>query len=204
LRKKLIHLFQGAVIMKHVTSLLFSLFVITLFAGCGGSKQGLSDVSEGDIPDWFMNTPQDPNYLFAPRSATSQDMQLAIDKAATDGRTEIARMVDVKIQGLQKKFEEETGLGKDAQLLSMFTSASKTVVSTSLSGSRIAKQKISKEGGMFRAYVLIEYPVGAVNAALVDQIKKNEQMYTRFRASQAFDELEKETEKYEEFKKGQK
>jgi hypothetical protein len=131
-------------------------------------------------------------------------MQLAIDKAATDGRTEIARMVDVKIQGLQKKFEEETGLGKDAQLLSMFTSASKTVVSTSLSGSRIAKQKISKEGGMFRAYVLIEYPVGAVNAALVDQIKKNEQMYTRFRASQAFDELEKETEKYEEFKKGQK
>ena len=105
---------------------------------------------------------------------------------------------------MQKKFDEETGMGNDAQLLSMFTSASKTVVSTSLSGTRIAKQKIYRESGLFRAYVLIEYPIGSMNSALVDQIKKNEQMYTRFRASQTFDELEKETQKYEEFKQGQK
>ena len=130
-------------------------------------------------------------------------MQLAIDKAATDGRAEIGRQVETKVQALQKKFDEETGMGKDAQLLQMFTSASKTVVSTSLSGSRIAKQKIAKESGVFRAYVLIEYPVGATNAALVDQIKKNEQMYTRFRASQTFDELQKEADKYDEFKKGE-
>lgn len=189
--------------MKNIQAILFSLFILSFFVGCGGSKTGLADVSEGDIPDWFLNTPQDPNYLFAARSSTSQDMQFAIDKAATDGRAEIGRQVETKVQALQKKFDEETGMGKDAQLLQMFTSASKTVVSTSLSGSRIAKQKIAKESGVFRAYVLIEYPVGATNAALVDQIKKNEQMYTRFRASQTFDELQKEADKYDEFKKGE-
>ncbi len=189
--------------MKNIQAILFSLFILSFFVGCGGSKTGLADVSEGDTPDWFLNTPQDPNYLFAARSSTSQDMQFAIDKAATDGRAEIGRQVETKVQALQKKFDEETGMGKDAQLLQMFTSASKTVVSTSLSGSRIAKQKIAKESGVFRAYVLIEYPVGATNAALVDQIKKNEQMYTRFRASQTFDELQKEADKYDEFKKGE-
>jgi len=191
--------------MKNLLSFLCSSLIVLFFvSGCGGSKTGLSDVSEGDIPDWYMNVPQDPNYIFAARTSTSQDMQLAIDKAATDGRAEIGRQVETKVQAMQKKFDEETGMGKDAQLLSMFTSASKTVVSTSLSGSRISKQKISKDGGVFRAYVLMEYPIGAANAELVNQIKKNEQMYTRFRASQTFDELEKETDKYEEWKKGQK
>jgi hypothetical protein len=191
--------------MKNLFALLSSLLIAAFIIGCGGSsKTGLSDVSEGEVPEWFSNSPVDPNFLFASRTATSQDMQLAIDKAATDGRAEIGRQVETKISALQKKFDEETGMGKDAQLLSMFTSASKTVVSTSLSGTRIAKQKIYRESGLFRAYVLIEYPIGSMNSALVDQIKKNEQMYTRFRASQTFDELEKETQKYEEIKQGQK
>ena len=189
--------------MKSLFSLIFSLTIALLLISCGGSKSGLSDVSEGDIPDWYLNPPTDNEHFYAPKSATSQDMQLAIDKAATDGRVAIQQQVEAKVTGLQKKFDEETGVGKDAQLLQMFTSASKVVVSGSLSGSRIAKQKIGKDNGIFRAYVLIEYPVGAAQAALVDQIKKNEQMYTRFRASQTFDELEKEAEKYDEFKKNQ-
>ncbi len=182
--------------------LLCSLLTIVLFVGCGGSKS-LQSTSEGDIPDWFSNPPQDPNYIFATSTAPSQDMQLAVDKAATAGRAEIGRQVELKINGLQKKFDEETGVGKDAQLLQMFTQATKTIVSTSLSGSRIAKQKIQKDGEMWRAYVLVQYPIGAAAEALKDQIKKSDQMYTRFRASETYKELDDEVKKYDDFKKGQ-
>jgi len=186
--------------------ILMSVFGVALIAlmlvGCGGSKEAAS-TGGGDVPDWFTNPPQDPNYLFAANTATSQDLQLAIDKAVTGARTEIGRQMEVKVNGLQKKFEEETGVGQDAQLLSQFTSASKTVVSTQLSGSRIKFQKQLREGNLWRAYVLMEYPIGAASEAMMKAIKSNNQMYTRFRASEAYKDLDTEVQKYEDFKKQQ-
>ena len=184
---------------------LILLFTISfLLIGCGGSKEVTSkNVDLDEAPEWYDQAPSDPNYLFAVSSATSKDMQMAVDKASTSARAEIGIQVEAKIQGLQKKFDEETGLGEDAQYLSMFTEATKIIVSTTISGSKIDKRKTLKEGNIFRAYVLVSYPIGAANQALVDQIKKNEQMYTRYRATKTFEELDKETEKFEQFKKGE-
>ena len=181
----------------------FATLIIVSIVGCGGGSKTMQSADTGDIPDWFSNVPNDPNYFYAPNTQVSQDLQLAIDKATQGGRTEIGRMVETKVNGLQKRFTEETGTADNAQLLDMFTSASKTIVSTSLSGSRIAKQKTVKDGNNWRAYVLVEYPVGAANQALMQQIKNNEQMYTRFRASQVYKELDDEVAKYEEWKKAQ-
>lgn len=181
--------------------LLLFLFALALI-GCGGPKS-LQSTSEGEIPEWFTTIPQDPNYLYAANTATSQDLQLAIDKALTGARAEIGRQIEVRVQALQSRFDEEVGIGEDAQLLQMFTSASKTVVSSSLTGSRTKYQKQNRDGNIWRAYVLMEYPTGAANDALLQQIKKNNQMYTRFRSSEAFKELEQEVKKYEEWKKSQ-
>ena len=180
----------------------FAVLVSLFLAGCSSSR-GLQSADEGDVPDWYMNVPQDPNYLFAANSQTSQDMQMATDKSVSAGRAEIGRQLDVRMQGLQKRFAEETGIGSDAQLLQMFTQAEKTVVSTTLNGSRIKDQKMIKDGNLWRSYVLIEYPMGAANEALMNQIRNNNQMYTRFRASQTFKELDDEVKKYEDFKKQQ-
>ncbi len=188
--------------MRYLSLSMLTLFAAAFFVGCGGSKS-MQGTSEGDIPDWYSNRPQDPNHLYAANTATSQDLQLAVDKATTAARTEIGREVETQISGLQKKFDEETGFGKDAQLLQQFTEASKTVVSTSLSGSQVIKQKQLKDGDMWRAYVLVQYPVGAANEALQQQIKNNEQMYTRFRSSQTFKELDDEVQKYNDWKKQQ-
>jgi hypothetical protein len=126
---------------------------------------------------------------------------MAVDKAVLAGRTGIGRQVELKLNGMQKSFSEETGTADNAQLLQQFTSATKSIVSTSLSGSRVKFQKQIKDGNMWRSYALVEYPVGEANAALVQAIKKNNEMYTRFRASQSFEELDKEVQKYEESKK---
>lgn len=179
-----------------------ALFATVGIAGCGGSR-GLQTADTGNMPEWYMNPPQDPNYLYAANTQSSQDMQLAVDKATAAARADIGRQIELRIQGLQKRFTEETGTGNDAQLLQMFTQAEKTVVSTTLNGSRVKNQKINKDGSLWRAYILVEYPIGAANQALMEQLRKNEQMYTRFRASQTFKELDEEVKKYEEFKKGQ-
>jgi len=166
---------------------------------CGGKKT-IQSTDVGNIPSWFKNVPQDKDYLYAANTQASEDMQIAIDKATTGARSEIGRQIEVRLNSLQKKFSEETGTANDAQLLQMFSETEKTIVSTALSGSRIKKQEVKKDGTTFRAYILVEYPIGSANTALVEQIKKNEQMYTRYRAAESFKDLEKEVEKYEQFK----
>jgi hypothetical protein len=183
----------------------FSFLLIAMslmLLGCSGS-QTLQSTDAGKVPDWFTNIPKDPNFIYAANTATSQDLQLAIDKATTGARAEIGRQVEIKIEGLQKRFQEETGTTADAQLLDQFTQANKTVVSTSLSGSKTTKQQQLKDGNQWRAYVLVEYPIGAANEAYLQQIKKNEQMYTRYRATQTFKDLEDEVKKLDEAKKQQ-
>lgn len=188
--------------MQILKSFFAAALVAVLFVGCGGSEP-LQKTDTGDVPEWFMTPPSDPNFLHAVNTSTSKDMQTAVDKATQAARVELGRQVEVKINALQKRFTEETGIGDDAQLLDQFTQASKTVVSTSLSGSKEKQKKIVKDGNNWRAYVLVEYPLGAAQEALREQIKKNEQLYTRFRASQSYKELDEEVQKYEESKKGQ-
>lgn len=184
---------------------LWTLFLVVvaglLLAGCGGAPATMQTADEGDIPAWYSKVPQDTNYVYAANTATSQDLQLAYDKATTGARAEVGRQVELKVSGLQKRFEEETGVAQDAQLMQQFTQATKAVVSTTLSGTRVKEKVHGKDGNIYRAYVLVEYPVGAMNQALMKAIKDNELMYTRFRASQAFKDLDTEAKKFEEAKK---
>ena len=142
-----------------------------------------------------LTVPSDPNYLYAIGLAESKDKQLAIDKAALIARTEIGRQMELELNSLQKRFVEEIGAKDDAELSIQYTSATKEVVSTQLMGSRIKESKYKEEGDKYHAEVLVEYPIGKANEALVNQIKKNKEMYTRFLASESFKELELEVEK---------
>jgi len=188
--------------MKKSVIILFSLFSILLLAYCSSSS--LSSTDSGNIPNWYTTPPTDANYMYSAMTATSKDLQLAVDKATTDARAEIGGQVELKVQSLQKSFNEEIGAGEDPTLLQQFTQATKTVVSTSLTGSKVTKKKIIEDGDNYRAYVLVQYPIGSASEELLKQLKKNEELYTRFRASQAFDELEDEVKKYEEWKEKQK
>ena len=163
---------KGEIMKKAFLPILLMLPLLILI-NCSSNKD-LSQTDAGDVPDWYLEPPEDPNYIFASKTATSQDMQLAIDKATTDARAEIGRTVELKLEGLQKRFDEEVGVRENATLLSQYTQATKTVVSTSLSGSQVKHKEISKDGEIWRAYVLVEYPIGAANDAFVQQIKKQE------------------------------
>ena len=171
---------------------------LLLVLGCAGSRK-----MSGPCPDWFNSPPTDPEHIYAVATATSSQLQLALNKAKAESRTELAAQIETRVLALIKQFDAETGNPADANVNTLYEQALKQVVSQTLTGSRVAKQTSAKEGEVWRACMLMEVPTGEANAALLNQAKRAEELYTRFRASQSFQEMEQEVEKYEQYKKEQ-
>ena len=153
----------------------FAAFIVMiLFAGCahGGSSP---------CPAWFHNPPKDPNFMFATATGLSKDMQLAINKAKAEARAELAAQIETQVMSLFKKFNEEVGSPEESELLEMVTDVKKLVVDQTLSGSRVAKQHTVREGDAWRACVLMEVSINQMKMAVMDQVKKKEALYTRWR-----------------------
>jgi hypothetical protein len=165
--------------------------------GCTTPSKTMQGVSEGEIPEWYTKRPVSTEYLYEPATAVSQDLQLGVEKATMTARTGLARQVETKVSSLQKSFMEETGTGTDAQLLQQFSTATKNVVNTTLVGTRAKQQEQFKEGDMWRVYVLMEYPLGAANSLLMQAIRGNAELLTRYQGEKAFQALEQEVQKYE-------
>ena len=156
------------------------------------------------MPGWYRKPPNDDKWLFSPATATSQDVQIAINKAQAEGRAGLASQLEIKYGALTRRFVEETGIARDAQLLTEYEQTYKGVVSEVLVGSRAKEQTFGIDAGVYRAWVLMELPVGEASKKLLEQLRAQEQMYTRFRATEAFKELNAEVDKYDKWKAGQK
>ena len=161
---------------------------------CGSGTFDLAPPSARDTvkkaPDWMMNVPADDDNLSAAATATSRDFQLAVDKARNLALVDIGRQLGTHMTNLTKQFQEETGMAADSQLLREFTSVTKAIVDETLVGARIAKRRLITEGNIYRAFVLVELPIGEANHALAQKLKSDEALYTRFRATQAYADLD--------------
>jgi hypothetical protein len=157
-----------------------------------------------NLPKWYLKPPKDDKFAFGSATAVSQDLQVSIDKAQAEARNVVAQQLEVKYGSLTKRFVEETGRNIDAQLLDEYVSTYKATVSQVLYGSRPREQTVRAEGPVYRAFVLVELPLGEASKRLMDQVRANEQMYTRFRATEAFKELDAEIKRYEDWKRTQR
>jgi len=189
---------------------LVALLVLSV-VGCGGAKKSPQQVSDerkvdqalSQIPDWYMNPPTDANFMYGTGTNDSRDLQMAKDGAEHAARVSIANATEAKVSALFKSFMEQTGAAEDEELLRMNTNVSKSVANEVIAGTRVSKQAVMNENGRFRVYVLLEMPLGEAGYRLRDRLRAQQNAYTRFRASQGFQELEQEVAAFEKWKKEQ-
>lgn len=108
--------------------------------------------------------------------------------------------METRLENLTKRFQEETGEAADSKLLLQFSAATKAATKQMLVEARAKEQKILLENGVYRAYVLMSLSLGEANQVLVNQVKESKELFTRFRATQAFEELDKEVKGLEKSK----
>ncbi len=152
-------------------------------------------------PDWMLNPPHKEGFVQHASTATSQDMQMALDKARTTAATTLAGLIESEWNGLIKRAQEETGLAENSTIIDQFSNTQEQIISNRLQDMRVAKRKLLEEKTddgrrIYRAYILVEYDQGAAQKRLLAQIKADEQLYNAMRATELFEEMEDKVEAY--------
>ena len=179
---------------------LFIMFIGSLsLMACAGHRS-MNTADTGDIPKWYSHTPKDADNMYGAFTAVSQDMQLSADKATCGANLEIAKQVEVNIEGIYKKFDEETGTAEKAELLQNYNQATRQVVSQTLVGLEVKEKHTVKDGDMWRTYVLVAYPVGESNKAVLSKLKAIQSKKIHLEEKKTFQELDESVARFEEKK----
>jgi len=176
-----------------------------LFTGCG-SRLGPNLSPEAsrkavkNLPKWFVNTPVKDGYKYQAAQATSQSMQLAVDKARVAAVSNLSQMVKSEWSGYTKRVQEETGMGSESKLLDQFSTTQENVISNQLENVMVKERDIQVENSdgtrIYRVFILVEYDLNAANEKLLAQIKADQQLYDAIKASELVDEMEQKVEAY--------
>jgi len=183
--------------------------LVIVFSGCSSTpppqpprvevKTGGGGVDVDDIPAWFLNPPSDPDNLYAATTSSSTNLSMAFDTAEDAGRVDITSEIQTKVTAMFRRYRQEVGAGEDSELASFSEAISKEGVSEVVRGIRRELGEVKQEGSVtYRVYVLMKMPLRLAKETLVRKVKADGDMHLRFRASEAFKELEKEVEKYEQ------
>lgn len=185
--------------MKQVMLVALAALVLATVMGCA-TKQVTSEKTPFEIMQEKANAIIDAGGLAAVGVGSSRAMAMALDKAKTRGRTELAHILETKVDSLKKDFTEEIDEGESAEYNALFSAASKSIAHQILRGTVPKDLKYETTGNRTTAWALMVQDPKVIADAFADQKNSAKALYTRFRASQAFAELDNEVKKFEEFK----
>jgi len=201
--------------MKRFMFLVVALFIASaLIISCGSSnpKVAASNPNAMEvIEDPFQDLTDLSNKIIesggvaAVGQGTSMRQDLAKKKAVTDAMGNLAQVFNTKVQRLNKSFQEEIGSTNDSEINEAFSTVTKTLTSQLLRGAVTKKVKFmrNKETGQITAAAVVAIDPKTLNQSILDELQnKKPQLYQRFRATKAYEELKKEMEDYEKQQQG--
>jgi len=120
---------------------------------------------------------------------------IAREKAILAGTAALTKMMEQKVSVLDKQFQESlsgtTSVGEEIN--DAMSRTIKTVASQTMKGVRqMSKVMFVKTGSKIEAAVIMGVESRIFNSALLDQIKAQPKLYERFRATEAYKDLEAE------------
>lgn len=148
-----------------------------------------------EAPDWYLTPPASDFAIYGIGDSLHSDLSTARRAATLKAQAAIAESTESYIASQTKVFFDGDTFGATGNSDIVDQVIKNVVRETQLRGAKVKDSKFVAVEGKVQAYVLVEYPIGAANQALVDQIKKDATLTQQARRSEAFKELEKEVER---------
>ncbi len=172
-----------------------------LFVGCSSSEQAVDNSNNSNLPSWYTSPPtSDSEYMYAVAEATSSRRSVARRQAMQNGRAALATKLEAEVSAMQKNYTEETTSGDNSNYREVFTDVSKSVAQQTLRGVEVTKSRFGKmdNNTKHNVLLLVRLPVGeaanALNQALKNTMNKDEELYTKFKSSKAFEDMKESIE----------
>ncbi|MEO2068880.1 MAG: hypothetical protein ABGX27_05140 [Desulfurobacteriaceae bacterium] len=133
-----------------------------------------------------------------------EEAQYAREEAVADARSELARILGIRVKNMVKRYKNRTVAGKKRYIGSTFEDVAKQVADKYLEGSRPLKYKTFRtQDGQFVACAVVGLQPQVVKEMIHEIAQKanlnnprdEEILYEEFKAYKAQQELEKETTK---------
>ncbi len=183
--------------MKKLMSMILAVVCLFIFACSSAPKEAEKPEGFEKVyrPDWFDEQNSD-KFLYFFGNAEKHNENLAYDAAVANARLESANYVEVYVKGMVKNYLEEVGTD-DPTITALTSKTVRTVANTKFSGTFVSKREIIVNEGVYKAFIRLSVPKDVIEKTLAGEIKKEEALYNAFKASQSFQELDKQTEKSE-------
>ena len=198
---------------RNLMLLMSAVMILGLIVACGGGGREVINPAKDMIAyeDPFQDLQDmsasiiDAGGIAAVGQSESQRQDLAKKKAVTDAQGQLAEIFNTQVNRMKKMFQEEIGSAEDSEINEAFTTVTKILTSTMLQGAITKKTKYLRDpqSGKFTAAALVAIEPDKVNMSILDEVKKSKpKLYERFRASQAYEELDQAMEKYKKEQEG--
>jgi len=146
-----------------------------------------------DLPDWFVELPEEDNAIHSVGSGTSPDLQLAIDKSILHAKRTLADRIEGKLSSQVKEYITETGKGVAPPTLTDIERVTKNIMrEVNVAGYSVKEMEIKPHQTFFRVYVLLMYPTGEANELLQLYQQRRRLSHGPDAARKGYEELDKE------------
>jgi hypothetical protein len=155
--------------------------------------------NEVNYPDWYTKIPsKDAEGLYAVGSEYSRDFQFSVDKAMLSAKRELAANFSSYMSAMMKDFATESGMsGSDIARTDLERTTRMVIAKVNLVGVQRVNLKVVHENNGYRSFVQLRYSIDESNRFLMSEIRRNQELYVRFKASKSFRELDEEVGKIE-------
>ena len=176
--------------MKNIITITLSIFMMIGLWGCssGSQNSGSTEQTSSSEPDWWYNPPSTEDSFYGFGQAKKQNPSLAQKVATQRAKQDISNQVKSNLTSEIRDFMSESGIGDSAEAIEFSENTTVSLSDNVLEGAASDKYFKAKDGTV---YIRVKYSKNRVNEKLVNAAKREEALYNEFKASQAFDRLEK-------------
>ena len=149
------------------------------------------------IPEWYKKLPNEDNIIYTVGSASSPNLQLAVDMATLNAKYTLADRINGKLDAMMKTFTSKIGSDDiDSSVLSEVEKVSKNVIaSVDVAGYNPKEIEVYPSGTQYRAFVLLEYSDNEARKIIINRLRKDQMVYSKLKSTSAWKELESEVNK---------
>ena len=148
------------------------------------------------IPSWYKTLPKEDNAIYTVGSATSPNLQLAVDMATLNAKYTLADRINGKLDAMMKTFTSKIGSDDiDSSVLQEIEKVSKNVIaSVDVAGYNPKEIEVYPSGTQYRAFVLLEYSDEEARKIIINRLRKDQMVYSKIKSTNAWKELENEVD----------